>query len=298
MLERINNLHDPAITKALATFSKSGKHYIVFEWAEHGSLRDFWYKNPDPAQLAGDVEAWLIKQCLGIAQALQLIHGSAPTPPNTRAVTFMRHGDIKPENILVFTSSPTAGTNTETHGSAVLEPSLGQLKLADFGLSTFHKSPTEEKVGRSTAFSPTYRPPEMDIVEASISRSADIWSLGCVFLEFATWYVLGRTGLEAFGDTRLDKNNYVPSRRGEVIEDTFFSFEKGRTGPKVMLNPAVRKVSTSARNPARVLRISSIDDYDKLLGLHEVLHPLTSEPCRQSQISGNNQDRQRSFAPS
>lgn len=261
-LERLNNLHDPAITKALATFKNYGKHYIVFEWAEHGSLRDFWYKNPDPTVLVGDVEAWLIEQCLGIAQALQLLHGHTPIRPNSRARVVVRHGDIKPENILVFASSLTAENQMETHGSSVSKPGLGQLKLADFGLSKFHKSPTEEEVGSSTAFSPTYRPPEMDIMEASIGRSADVWSLGCVFLEFATWYVLGTTGLGAFGDTRLGKNNNVPSRLGEMIEDTFFSVEGGITGSKVMVNPAVSKVSTSARNVTQVFRISLIYDYD------------------------------------
>ncbi|KAI1110387.1 kinase-like domain-containing protein [Nemania sp. NC0429] len=266
-LERLNNLQDPSITKALATFAKDGKHYIVFEWAEHGSLRDFWHKNPDPAQLAGDVEAWLIEQCLGVAQALQLIHGYTPTQHPIAAAPFMRHGDIKPENILVFTSRATAEIDTETHGPAVSKVSLGKLKLADFGISKFHKSPTEEKVGSSIAFSPTYRPPEMDIAKASIGRSADVWSLGCVFLEFATWYVQGTSGLEVFGESRIRKNESVPSRRGEVMEDTFFSFEKGRTGAKVMLNPAISKTISNLREEPRSTKTirSFLDLIEKML---------------------------------
>ncbi|KAI1184195.1 kinase-like domain-containing protein [Nemania serpens] len=267
-LKRLSSLPDSSISKALATFATGGKHYIVFEWAEQGSLRDFWHNNPDPTKLVGDVEAWLIEQCSGIAQALEHLHGLAPITPRIGAPNFhMRHGDIKPENILVFTPSPKANTHTETHASTVSKPSLGQLKLADFGLSKFHKSPTEEEVGSSAAFSPTYRPPEMDIVESSISRSADIWSLGCVFLEFATWYVLGTAGLDAFGETRFHKSQNVPSRLGEIIEDTFFSVEKGRTGIKVLLNPAVSKTIANLREQPRSTKVirSFLDLIEKML---------------------------------
>lgn len=38
-----------------------------------------------------------------------------------------------------------------------------------------------------------------------ITSKIDIWSLGCVFLEFITWLVLGSDGLEKFHDSRVEK---------------------------------------------------------------------------------------------
>lgn len=36
-----------------------------------------------------------------------------------------------------------------------------------------------------------------------VTREYDIWSLGCLFLEFITWIVHGYTGVEEFEEVRL-----------------------------------------------------------------------------------------------
>jgi serine/threonine protein kinase len=73
----------------------------------------------------------------------------------------IRHKDIKPQNILVH---------------------KGNVLLTDFGLS---KDFTDDGGGTTsgiTPASPRYSPPEVAMYEAR-NTSADIWSLGCVFLE-------------------------------------------------------------------------------------------------------------------
>ena len=48
-----------------------------------------------------------------------------------------------------------------------------------------------------------YEPPEADQRgKAPFSRSYDIWSLGCIFLEFLIWLLEGQTGLDKFNFQR------------------------------------------------------------------------------------------------
>jgi serine/threonine protein kinase len=76
----------------------------------------------------------------------------------------VRHKDIKPQNILV-----------DIHGS---------LLIADFGISNKYGEVHTTGPG-GTPFTAKYAPPEV-ISKAKRNMSADIFSLGCVFLEIAT----------------------------------------------------------------------------------------------------------------
>jgi len=113
-------------------------------------------------------------------------------------------GDLKPENILWFkeTDNPTK---------------QGILQITDLGLGRFHGFGSKSKDDpRKTAGSATYVPPEMAL-NKPISRAYDIWSLGCVFLEFFTWMVKGCEAVKEFSDARLLKTE------DGVEDDTFFT---------------------------------------------------------------------------
>ncbi|KAK1624881.1 kinase-like domain-containing protein [Colletotrichum phormii] len=139
-----------------------------------------------------DLVRWVARQTAGMAAGLARIHEYPGKVDGNmeNAVKYGRHGDIKPENILWFRSS---------------EEDLGRLVISDFGLGVFNSKrsrsniPNDSGIGRT----PTYRPPECDIEGAMISRSWDIWTLGCVYVEFVTWLLGGWELSEHFAEWRM-----------------------------------------------------------------------------------------------
>ncbi|KAI4866630.1 hypothetical protein F4820DRAFT_243667 [Hypoxylon rubiginosum] len=59
------------LIKLLFTFEHGDKCYLLFEWAD-GNLAEFWNQSditPAPS------DAWAVRQCLGISNAIKRIHG-------------------------------------------------------------------------------------------------------------------------------------------------------------------------------------------------------------------------------
>jgi serine/threonine protein kinase len=73
----------------------------------------------------------------------------------------IKHKDVKPQNILVH---------------------QGNVLLTDFGLSRDFAEDIGSTTSGITPASPRYSPPEVAVYEAR-NTSADVWSLGCVFIE-------------------------------------------------------------------------------------------------------------------
>ena len=117
-----------------------------------------------------------------------------------------RHGDITPMNILWY------------HDNDTLEHSLtGTLKLADFGqaeINTEHSKTRQRDVANTL----TYRPPECDAQPSTIRQSYDIWSLGCVYLEFISWLLGGSSLTKLFCMRRNTPDVFL----GNAPSDTFF----------------------------------------------------------------------------
>ncbi|XP_076607120.1 dual specificity protein kinase CLK4-like [Chaetodon auriga] len=100
-----------------------------------------------------------------------------------RAVCFLHrnkltHTDLKPENILFVCSD-----NDDVEAVKVFEERNLNVKVVDFGTATFDHEHHESLV--STRH---YRAPEV-ILDLGWNQSCDVWSLGCVLMEF----YLGRT---------------------------------------------------------------------------------------------------------
>jgi serine/threonine protein kinase len=241
----------------LATYRQNGKYHLIFPWAE-ADLLGYWKDlNPEPSH-DRETGMWLAKQCQGLADGLSTIHryqtysGNSLLHPNsfpkgdskkietaiqlgsssrTKAVRvlFGRHGDIKPNNILWF-PSPRG------------KDGKGVLKISDFGIAHFSTQNSESARGRGlVANSPTYRPPECDLGDGVISTSYDIWALGCVYLEFITWYFGGSRYLEDFGFRRLA----VDDAWVGFPTDTFFTIEKDKESeaPRPTVKESVTKVN-------------------------------------------------------
>lgn len=95
-----------------------------------------------------------------------------------------KHMDIKPQNILVRAISPAH---------------LWRIYLADFGLSRSFSTLDHSQTDGPTSRTPRYCAPEVYSYEQR-GRSADIFSLGCVFLEILTVYT--GNSLQDFSDKR------------------------------------------------------------------------------------------------
>lgn len=190
----------------------------MFRWAD-GNLRDYWETHPLVSDIPRTREyaAWMTSQWLGLANGLLAIHHCPPDidsePSDDQADDGFRsqrvngrHGDIKPENILWF----------DMHNAEDQQlPANGKLVISDFGLTEFHRFETGVVNPRGVATSPTYRAPEYD-VSAGISQSYDIWTFGCVLLEFVVWYLQGFDAFDQFSQDRATEDT------GVIQEDKFF----------------------------------------------------------------------------
>ncbi len=210
------------LVKLLATFEHQGSSYLVFPWADGGNLHDLWKSNPvtKDAKFA----RWVAAQCLGLARAVHMLHNFSIDKTEPEATGY-RHGDIKPENILWFPSE-----STEDPG--------GVLKISDFGLSRIDSGRPRRLMGTAT-----YQAPECDLT-GDLSRSADIWALGCVFLEFVTWIVEGPDGVitefPRYRSRQLRRNG-----SSSVEDDSFFMIERDSNASSsrvATLKPSVREV--------------------------------------------------------
>ncbi|KAG8162572.1 hypothetical protein KVR01_008337 [Diaporthe batatas] len=163
---------------------------------------------------------------------VEAVHNSplspdTPQQPSTTVYNFVpeddegkdygRHGDIKPENILWF-------KDDKSH------PGFGILKLSDFGLTTFHRAWTTAVNVEEVRVTHTYSAPEQQ-TEETLSRPFDVWSLGCIMLEFVTWILLGSEGLTKFEDKRhLDGGLGSP----KFSLDNFFTVFHREHAPKAL----------------------------------------------------------------
>lgn len=226
------------LVTAVTAFKYQDKYHLLFNWADGGTLTDFWEKNSP--SLTHDWICWLVQQCRGLAdgiygihnaqisvqelQAIDPLHERTLSDPETNEDTdeddkiHGRHGDIKPDNILWFSDEEN-------------EYKCGVLKITDFGITAFHNAKTTKQPAKHVPRTLTYAAPEVDISqeddEPHVSRLFDVWSLGCVYLEFITWILLGYAGVLEFENRRIAKGI-----RRKFQEDTFYTIHgRGRLIP-------------------------------------------------------------------
>ncbi|GAP91823.1 putative protein kinase-like [Rosellinia necatrix] len=232
-LSRFRDDGDPHLVKLLATYY-DGKHYhLIFHWA-NGNLKDLWRWNPNPPK-SYDTSLWILEQSLMMSNALRkLHHGDFKTRAGQELEEQPlkgRQGDIKPENILWFPRDAD---------------SKGNLAFADFGLTKYHNPETvlRQYKGKELAATPTYRPPEYDL-GAYISPSWDIWTLGCVYLEFLIWYLQGWEAVDEFSEWRKSCDLGVYG----IKEDKYFTSDKLSTFGAYRKDPVIQKITDLHNHP-------------------------------------------------
>lgn len=193
----------PNIVKYYGSYEQSNKFNVLLEFAESGTLQDFFSVKPPPVKNEEIAEFWesLFKVAFALERVHQLTMGES-------GALHCAHMDLKPSNILAFQEDDGGG------------PYDFRWKIADFGLSQivpvqYQKATAAKACYGQRSFSapeltPTDAPGERDY----ITRSVDIWSLGCVLLEALTWLKSGSEGLKEFQDHRTDNNTRLKNVTG------------------------------------------------------------------------------------
>jgi serine/threonine protein kinase len=189
----IRELNHPHLIKPIATYQRGEAHCFMFPWADGDNLRKFWEEadkqadKPLMTRIQRDPElvSWVLEQMRGLADGLHALYDRN-----------CRHGDLKPENILRFAKNGARGI----------------LLIADMGLAKFHILATQQRLAPSSTSEGTFRyaPPEIDDKKSDkpLSRAYDVWSMGCIYLEFLIWLLGGHAWLQEFnksGSGNFDK---------------------------------------------------------------------------------------------
>lgn len=181
-IRRSSNVH---LIKAIAYIRTEPKteYSFVFPWAEHGNLWDFWLSQKG-AQGDGKYFIRVFRQLTCLARAINELSDKG-----------IRHGDLKPENILCFKTD-----NGLPAGEGKKLDAMVRLVISDVGLAKSHDEKTQLRAKTDTRVSTRrYAAPELEThPNGTLSRRFDVWSMGCIFLEFAIWLIYGRKKLQDF----------------------------------------------------------------------------------------------------
>jgi serine/threonine protein kinase len=182
-LREFTSPHSAHLIKAISFYKKTPGEtedlHFVFPWAEQGNLRTFWTENTASIKEDNHI-IWAFDQLLGLADAIWALHDKN-----------YRHGDLKPDNILCF----------KVPNSRVEDLTSCVLVISDVGLSRGHDELTHlrSRTKLASGETKTYAGPETTMFpDDPTLRRYDIWSLGCLYLEFIIWVLYGFDELERF----------------------------------------------------------------------------------------------------
>ncbi|SCO76560.1 uncharacterized protein FRV6_00772 [Fusarium oxysporum] len=200
VLEKTKSLSDPHLITCIAAIERGNERYLLFPWAQDGNLREYW-ETPSERFYGRAAITEALVQLKGLATALRHLHyfglsdDLADLPASvkdeydqTRVDNSIRHGDLKPENLLWFLE--------ETPGSKETR----YLKIADMGLAKRHVIATQDRSCLTSTRYGTilYEAPEAQTSDSGRSRQYDVWSMGCITLEWVIWILYGNSQLQRF----------------------------------------------------------------------------------------------------
>ena len=198
---------------------------------------------------------WSLRQILGLTDAVGALHQQN-----------IRHGDIKPQNILHFTNLQDSDPDGD-----------GILVLADVGISKQHHQATDLRKDATNTSSSTirYEAPEAAserTMEKPRPRRYDMWSLGCMFLEYTVWLLYGFDAVEVFRCRRMLSRSGGPKR-----ESGNFFTERSR-GAILKIHPRVSQAIELIRSDPRCPEGTALRDFVDVIEAHL----LQIEPERRS----------------
>ncbi|KAJ3547792.1 hypothetical protein NM208_g1319 [Fusarium decemcellulare] len=280
--------HDNLIP-CLAAIEQGSMHYFLFPWADAGSLQDLWEKN-SVSKLSQTFVMDVLEQLHGLSAALEKLHNYDDTDPSasdspSRNGGGIRHGDLKPGNILIFKSEDPKR--------------IGTLKIADMGLAKYHQVQTQLRKNMSSTRYGTcrYEPPEVGVpklTSSATSRLYDTWSMGCIFLEFLIWLMYGSENLVEFNQSIHDHNTKIQWGSMYNLEPPYYivgSDKKAEVHPLVVdrLNELSRhpqcRPNTALGDLFRVIRTELLvvelptHHYEQPSGGRVSVTPSPTQPC-------------------
>ncbi|KIL89224.1 serine threonine protein kinase [Fusarium avenaceum] len=246
----IGDRSHPHIVSLLATYKQYGRYHMIFHRAD-GNLFEYWRDLCPIPKFNYDTVKWVAKQLAGLSDGLLRFHkhtsflkcceepvqldinGSGllsdqsrprkkarfeegpaitydskepeqdPAKPKTK---YGQHGDLKPENVLWFPDP---------------DDPIGILKISDLGQAQLHSTQSKTRRESNGVHTLTYRPPETDIEPYIMRQSGDIWSFGCIVLEFITWALGSWELVEDFKTKRASEDPYAL-----IKSDTFYELKQ------------------------------------------------------------------------
>jgi serine/threonine protein kinase len=231
-MEMIKQLDHDHIVKYIATCLDGPDGYVLFPWAEGNTLTNFWDPRR-PTRRSAELFQWSFGQMLCLADAVKELHRIN-----------CRHGDLKPDNILVFKND---------QGEDILV-------IADLGVSRFHTQGTNLRTNptKTEATTPSYAGPEVFEDErrgVARSRTYDIWSIGCIFLEYVIWLLYDSDAILSFRYSR---------------DEPFYHFYKGTEG-RAYRHSKVSEAMDELRADPRCVGKTALHDLLDLIDEHLLL---------------------------
>ena len=150
----LKELRHPNIVRLYDVIHTEKKLTLVFEFMD-SDLKKYLDNN------SGDIPLETIKPLL-----YQLLKGIAYCHDNR-----VLHRDLKPQNLLINKKM--------------------ELKLADFGLARAVGIPVRGYSHEVVTL--WYRSPDVLLASRNYTQTIDIWSIGCIFSEMATGFLINRT---------------------------------------------------------------------------------------------------------
>ncbi|KAL8859794.1 MAG: hypothetical protein Q9178_003626 [Gyalolechia marmorata] len=183
------------IIEYYGSFAREGNYNIILEYADRGTLDDYMKNTPEPKSIREITTFWT--NFLPVIRGLVQIHGTEKQASDGPNILLGWHHDIDPSNILVVSRSQDSPYDCE-------------FKIADLGLAHFKRyisssnnATDDDRYGMNAYGAPeTYRDKDLETCHMQVLQFADIWSMGCVLSEVATWITEGNTKLSVYRGRR------------------------------------------------------------------------------------------------
>ncbi|KAF8850604.1 hypothetical protein BDZ45DRAFT_186822 [Acephala macrosclerotiorum] len=205
-----NIKHDQGVIGFCGTYVQDNAFNVIFEYADRGTLDEYFQQVHPPTTQQDTIKFW--RELFAIIRGLGATYKAAHDPALPRSMSacwyesspvlpsspdiYSWHLDVEPSKILV------ASQNTANpYEVRFLLTGLCTNQFA--GLRSGGTCPSAVNSYGAPEYSKIV--PGAKLHDFHPKQSADIWSLGCVFSEAATWIVSGYEGTQRYRRKRKDE---------------------------------------------------------------------------------------------